>query len=111
MPTTEAPWPDEHDDRELPAKILIFTCAEFDRDKRAAHKASAVLEDILRSLHYRLEELEDIERALRQSARTSIRARHAREQVLRALSNTDELTAGVANAQDEFTFCWNTTPH
>ena len=109
MPTTEAHRLDEHDDRELPAKILIFTCAEFDQDEHAAHQASFVLEGILRSLHLRLAELEDIERALRQSAHTSIRARHAHEQVLRALSNTDDLTAGVANAQDEFTFCWNTT--
>lgn len=110
MSTSNAYQPDEHDDHELPAKILIFTCAELDRDERAAGKAGAVFEGLLHRLHLSLVELEDIELALRQSARTSIRARHAHDQVLRALSNTDDLTAGVANAQDAFTFYWNTTP-
>lgn len=54
-------------------------------------------------------ELEDIERALRQATPASVRARHAHDQVLRALSNTDDLTAGVANAQDALTFGWKRT--
>lgn len=110
MSTINAQRFDEHDGHELPAKILIFTCAELDRDERAACKAGAVMENLLLRLHLSLMELEDIERALRRATPTSARARHAHDQVLRALGNTDDLTAGVANAQDALTFCWNTTP-
>ena len=40
---------------------------------------------------------------------TSARARRARKQLLRALSSTDDLVAGVSNAHDALTFHWNRT--
>jgi hypothetical protein len=61
-------------------------------------------------------DLEHIERALREAERTSSRARRARarEHVLTALSETDDLVVEVSNAWDALTFHWGATtplPH
>jgi hypothetical protein len=109
MPTTEAREPDEYEDTELPARFLIFTCPDLDQDEKKARKAGAEIDDILVGLLNRFADLEDIERALRQAESSSARARCAREQLLLALSKTDDLIGGVGNAQGALIFHWNTT--
>jgi hypothetical protein len=109
MPTTEAREPDEYEDTELPAGLLIFTCPDLDQDEKKAREAGAKIDSILVSLLNRFADLEDIERALRQAEPSSARARRAREQLLRALGKTDDLIGGVSNAHDALAFHWNTT--
>ncbi len=76
---------------------------------RLAVKAGAEIDEILEACSTRFADLEDIERALRQAEPSSARARRTREQLLRALSKTDDLIGGVGNAHDALAFHWNTT--
>lgn len=105
MPTTEVLQPDEY---ELPSSFLIFTCPDLDQDEKKARKAWVEIDDILVSLLNRFADLGDIERALRQAEPSSARARRAREQLLRALSKTDDLIGRVCNAQGALISHWNT---
>ncbi|MGQ0778494.1 MAG: hypothetical protein ACT4NY_29475 [Pseudonocardiales bacterium] len=68
-----------------------------------------MIDRILRAIFEGLSDLEDVERALRQAEPTSTRARHAREQLLHALSKTDDLIEGVSNAEGALIFNWNRT--
>ncbi len=108
MPTTEVSEPDEYEDDELPPQFLIFTCPNLDQNEDKARAAGAEIESILRDIIYGVCDLERIEQALREAESTSARARRAREQLLHALSNTDDLVVGVGNAQDALTFHWDT---
>jgi hypothetical protein len=109
MPTADVVGPDEHEDDELPSKFLIFTRSDLDQNKDKAREAGEEIQDILRDVIDSVCDLEDIERALRQAEPTSARARRAREQLLRALRETEELIVGVGSARDALTIRWNTT--
>jgi hypothetical protein len=109
MSTTEVPESDEYEDDELPSKFLIFTCPDLDQNQDKARTAGARLDSVLRDIVDSVCDLEDIERALREAEATSARAQRAREQLLRALSETDGLVVGVGNACDALTIRWNTT--
>lgn len=109
MPSTDVLEPDEGEDEKLPLKFLIFTCSDLDQNEGKAREAGAEIESILRDIVYRVCDLEDIVRALREAEPTSARARRAREQLLSALSQTDSLVVGLGNAQDALTVRWNTT--
>ncbi len=109
MPTADVVEPDEYEDDELPSKFLIFTCPDLDQNEDKAREAGEEIHDILRDIIYSVCDLEDIERALREAEPASARARRAREQLLRVLSETDGLVVGVGNARDALTVHWNTT--
>lgn len=102
--------PDEHEDDELPSKFLIFTRPDLDQNEDKAREAGEEIQDILRDIIYSVCDLEDIERALRHAESASARARRAREQLLRALSETEGLIVGMGNARDALTIRWNTAP-
>jgi hypothetical protein len=109
MPTADVVETDEYEDDELPSKFLIFTCSELDQNEDKAREAGVEIESILRGVIDSVCDLEHIEWALREAEPTSARARRAREQLLRALSETDGLVVGVGNAWDALTLHWNTT--
>ena len=109
MPTTDVVEPDEYADDELPSKFLIFACPDLDQNEGKAREAGAEIQNILCDIIDSVGDLEHIERALREAEPASARARRAREQLLRALSETNGLVVGVGGAWDALTFHWNTT--
>ncbi|MGH3812134.1 MAG: hypothetical protein ACRDUV_06720 [Pseudonocardiaceae bacterium] len=112
MATTTADQPAEHDgceDDQLPREVLLFTYPDLDWDEQKARNAGAAIHTILDSLLDGVDDLEDVERALRQADPASTRAHRAREQLLCALDTTNDLIDHVGNAADAFTFHWNTT--
>lgn len=109
MPIAKAPEPDEYEDDELPPDFLIFTCPDLDLDEEKARKAGDKIDNLLRRIINEAGDLMYIERALREAEPASARARHAREQLLRALGGIDGVVSGVGNAHDALIFHWGTT--
>jgi hypothetical protein len=111
MPTTDVVEPDEHTEDELPSKFLIFACPDLGPNEGKAREAGAEIQNILCDIIDSVCDLEHIERVLREAEPASARARRAREQLLRALSETNGLVVGVGSAWDALTFHWNTEHH
>lgn len=98
-------WDDE--DEPLPESVRMFTAPEFDTDEATARRAADGIRYMTSSLLDSLCELEDVERALRESEPASRRARRARVAVRRAIAGFNEVIGGVAAAQDMFALGWS----
>lgn len=94
----------------LPSWLLALTSPALDLDEAVARRAADLIHSMEKRLAGDLTDLENMERALALSERSSNRARDARTKIQSVITGFTGIISNASQARDALVFHWRPTP-